>query len=406
MINLTLNSTGPAPQAAPIAAAGIASLDGASAAPQDAGAALPFTALPFAALPFADLLGQLDEGAAVDATADAAAADGSAAAEPAPKTDDSDGDAGQPPVLTAAMTMTMPLLPAALAAANAVANAVAAATATATGPRAGASGGEAPRAEPGAAIATAVSAGPIPSAVAVALPPAAVQAPRATPPARPAADTTMDVQAFAGIDVQASAATASHAVAAAVPTAADGASDLAVKADASVPRDVAGVPGAALAAPAPAATPAGTDTVALSGPPTAWRQSLREALGERLQLQAGHGLEQAVIRLDPPQLGRVEIAIRHSAGSLEVTLSATHGEVLRQLHGVSESLRSDLAQRQYVDVAVTVTPAPRNAAANPFGGDAQGRGRQSGREQEQRTPGLALLDDGPAASGFSLTGRD
>jgi flagellar hook-length control protein FliK len=115
-----------------------------------------------------------------------------------------------------------------------------------------------------------------------------------------------------------------------------------------------------------------------------------------------------VIRLDPPNLGRVEIAIRHSAGSLEVTLSATHGEVLRQLNAVSENLRNDLAQRQYAEVAVTVAPAPRSAAANsnPFGGDAQGRGRQGGSEQEQRAPGHALFDDGPAASGFSLTGRE
>jgi flagellar hook-length control protein FliK len=393
MINLTLSSTAPAPQASPIAAANLARVDGAPAAPQDTGATLPYAAQLFAATPFADLLGQLDESGAVDASTDPVVADGSDV-EPAPDAGDGQGnsDAGQPPALTAAMTMAMPLLPAALAAASAVAAAVAAATAT--GPRIGSDGGEA-RAESGAAIATAINAGPNPAAVAAALPPAdAGQAIPTPPQARPTADATADTQASTA---------AYRATPVAAPTAADGASDLAAKTDAAVPRDGAGVPGAA---PAPAAAPAGTDTVALSGPPTAWRQSLREALGERLQMQAGHGLEQAVIRLDPPQLGRVEIAIRHSAGSLEVTLSATHGEVLRQLHGVSDSLRSDLAQRQYVEVAVTVTPAPRNAAANPFGGDAQGRGRQGGREQEQQTPGLALLDDGPAASGFSLTGRD
>jgi flagellar hook-length control protein FliK len=389
MINLTLSSTAPAPQASPIAAANLARVDGAPAAPQDTGATLPYAAQLFAATPFADLLGQLDESGAVDASTDPVVADGSDV-EPAPDAGDGQGnsDAGQPPALTAAMTMAMPLLPAALAVAAAVA------AATATGPRSGSDGGEA-RAESGAAIGTAIKAGPPPAAVAAALPPAAGQ-PILTPPqARPAADATADTQASTG--------TAQRAAPTAAPITADGASDLAAKTDAAVPRDGAGVPGAA---PAPAAAPAGTDTVALSGPPTAWRQSLREALGERLQMQASHGLEQAVIRLDPPQLGRVEIAIRHSAGSLEVTLSATHGEVLRQLHGVSDSLRSDLAQRQYVEVAVTVTPAPRNAAANPFGGDAQGRGRQGGREQEQQTPGLALFDDGPAASGFSLTGRD
>jgi flagellar hook-length control protein FliK len=162
----------------------------------------------------------------------------------------------------------------------------------------------------------------------------------------------------------------------------------------------------AFAAQAPAAGQRGSDSVALSGPPTAWRQSLHEALGERLDLQLGNRMEQAVIRLEPPQLGRIEIAIRHSEGSLQVTLSATHNEVLRQLQGVSDNLRNDLAQRQYTDVAVTVAPAPRNAAANPFGGDAQGRGRQPGQEQQERGPGLALLDADAGASAFSLTGRE
>src|SRR5436190_2156379 len=78
------------------------------------------------------------------------------------------------------------------------------------------------------------------------------------------------------------------------------------------------------AAGAPVATP---DTVALAGSPAAWRQNLHEALGERLHLQVGNNLDHAVIRLDPPNMGRIEIAIRHAAGSLEVTLSATHGDV-------------------------------------------------------------------------------
>ncbi|MFL6675090.1 MAG: flagellar hook-length control protein FliK, partial [Massilia sp.] len=151
----------------------------------------------------------------------------------------------------------------------------------------------------------------------------------------------------------------------------------------------------------------GADSVKLAGPPAAWRETLHDALGERLQLQLGNNLQQAVIRLDPPMLGRVEIAIRHAAGSLEVTLSATNGEVLRQLHTVSDSLRNDLAQRQYTEVAVTVVPAPRSSAgANPFAGDPQGRGRQPGRDQDDQAPGLALNDAGTASSTFSLNGRE
>jgi flagellar hook-length control protein FliK len=386
MINLTLNNAAQAALAAPIAAA-----NGVPSAPQDAGAALPFVERPMVALVFADLLGQLDVSGADDAADAPADAGSEAAPTPATEEGDSDSDAGQQQVLTAAMTMAMPLLPVALAAANAVANAVGGATGS--GAQADVDT-EASHAAPAAVIASARPAGAIPAAVAITLPMVTEQAPRATPPAQPATD------AVASPD----ATSTPRAIAATIPA---GTADLAAKVDAAAPRDSAVVTGAALAAPAPAAQrDNAADTVALPGPPSAWRQSLREALGERLQMQAGRGLEQAVIRLDPPQLGRVEIAIRHTAGSLEVTLSATHGEVLRQLHAVSDNLRSDLAQRQYAEVAVTVTPAPRNAAANPFGADAQGRGRQGGREQEQQAPGLALFDDGAAASAFSLTGRE
>lgn len=162
--------------------------------------------------------------------------------------------------------------------------------------------------------------------------------------------------------------------------------------------------------PAPAR---GADSLTLTGPPSAWRQSLHEALGERLQLQIGRNAEQATIRLDPPMLGRIDISVRHSGGNLEVHIAATNTEVLRQLNTVSDSLRNDLAGRQYSNVSVNVTEAPRaqastqagNQPSGQPGADAQGRGRQ--QEQEQaRTPGLALNDAGEAGSLFSLYARD
>ena len=160
-----------------------------------------------------------------------------------------------------------------------------------------------------------------------------------------------------------------------------------------------------VAAPAPGATPRTLDTVTLSGPPTAWRQTLQEALGERMQLQVGKNAEQAVIRLEPPMLGRVEIAIRHSAGSLEVDITATHGEVLRQLQSVSEGLRNDLAQRQFSDVSVNIAPAPRAANGAPMFAGGEGRGRQQDGRQQEQGPGQALAEANLGTSPFSLNGR-
>jgi flagellar hook-length control protein FliK len=125
-------------------------------------------------------------------------------------------------------------------------------------------------------------------------------------------------------------------------------------------------------------------------------------------MQVGSNMEQAVIRLEPPNLGRIEIAIRHTAGALEVSLSATHTEVVRQLHAVTDNLRNDLASRQYSEVSVTVAqaaPRAQQGASNPFA-DQQGRGRQHEREQEEAGPGMALAENGNPNTSFSLNGRD
>lgn len=160
------------------------------------------------------------------------------------------------------------------------------------------------------------------------------------------------------------------------------------------------------AAGTPPSSARGADSLVLAGPPTAWRQNLHEALGERLQLQLGRNIDQATIRLEPPMLGRIDIAIRHSGGNLEIHIAASNSDVLRQLNAVSDSLRSDLAGRQYSSVSVNVSDVPRMQASTQAGGqtpgqgqgDAQGRSRQ---EQEQaRTPGRALHDE--TAAGASL----
>ncbi|MCE3606134.1 flagellar hook-length control protein FliK [Massilia sp. P8910] len=154
-------------------------------------------------------------------------------------------------------------------------------------------------------------------------------------------------------------------------------------------------PNAALAAPLDVKLPAN---------PADWQQPLRDALGDRLQLQLGRNIDQAVIRLDPPQLGRIEIAIRHAAGGvLEVNISATHSEVRRQLNSVSDAMRSDLAQRQFSDVAVTITATPRSGAAF---GEQQGRQRQPEREPGENDPGRALAEAGQPSTTFSLSGRE
>ncbi|WP_425251710.1 flagellar hook-length control protein FliK [Janthinobacterium sp. NFX145] len=151
--------------------------------------------------------------------------------------------------------------------------------------------------------------------------------------------------------------------------------------------------------------PAG-DTIKLSGPAQQWQEPLREALGERLQTQLGRNSEHATIRLDPPMLGRIEISIRHTAGALQVNVTASNSEVLRQLQGIGENMRSDLAQRQYTDVAVNISATPRSPAAQAFAeGDARGQ-RQPGRQNDDAEPGRALSDGSTAGTTYAMHERE
>jgi flagellar hook-length control protein FliK len=119
--------------------------------------------------------------------------------------------------------------------------------------------------------------------------------------------------------------------------------------------------------------------------PAQWRQPLAEALGDRLQMQVGRNVEQAVIRLDPPMLGRIDISIRHEAGALQVHISASNADVLRHLHSTGEGLRQDMEQRQGGSVSVQVSDSN-----NPRGGDPRQRPPQADAEDDP--PGKALAE--------------
>lgn len=150
---------------------------------------------------------------------------------------------------------------------------------------------------------------------------------------------------------------------------------------------------------APAAGQAAA-TVKLAGTPEQWQQPLREALGDRLQLQLQRNNDHAVIRLEPPNMGAIEISIRHSAGALQVNLSANNSEVVRQLNTISDGVRQDLSNRQFADVAVTVSSSRAQAQADQGGG----RNGQQRNQDDGRTPGRALTEDDSTAT-FAMTGE-
>lgn len=431
MMSTSVNTSATAPAKASQAADGAQAVQAAQALP--AGEQPAGNAAPSAASPFKQWLGQQAEGtqtaalpAAFAALAQAmqlAAPDQAPAAQQAgtpavaadetkPSADGDDGTTQDTPLLAAMAMPLMPLTPMQIAQAvqiaqtgNGSANGSGSGSSSSSGTAADAAGETGKAAAMGQAPVAGVNAAVQDSTrrTDAALPQLA-QLPLQTAPAAQTARPDDSAVRFA---VQAAAGHAgSSAAANGNPAGTDAVSPQDGKAASSTAAPAVGVAVAA----APAASQPAADTVKLAGPPTAWRQSLQEALGDRLQLQVGKNMEQAVIRLEPPQLGRIDIAIRHSNGTLEVNISASNGEVLRQLQAVGDNLRNDLAQRQYTEVAVSVTATPKSSAASPFADpqqqqqQQQGRGRQPGRDQEE--PGRALAEASNATSAFSLGGRE
>jgi flagellar hook-length control protein FliK len=133
-----------------------------------------------------------------------------------------------------------------------------------------------------------------------------------------------------------------------------------------------------------------TPAVALpAGSPAEWRDALSHALGDRLQLTLKQGADQAVIRLDPPMLGRIDLSIRQDGAALSVHLSASNPEVLRQLQAMGDGLRQDLSGRHAGDL--TVTGANQPSGSNPDA-DARRHGTPLDDDATQAAPGRALAE--------------
>lgn len=125
-------------------------------------------------------------------------------------------------------------------------------------------------------------------------------------------------------------------------------------------------------------------SVAASLPPVAvhkGEQPLVQALAQRIQVQQLQGAKVATVRLDPPQMGSLEIRISHNAaGAVQVHMQASNAEVGRQLTTLVDSLRQELQQRT-TDAQVTVAQG-RGTSAGAGQGDAS---RQQHAPQQQET---------------------
>ena len=121
----------------------------------------------------------------------------------------------------------------------------------------------------------------------------------------------------------------------------------------------------------------------LDGATAEMPQQLQHALGERLNLQVNNQIQHATIRLDPPDMGKIEISLHFEAGKLQVQINAGQGDVYRALQQVSNDLRQALTEQHFVDVDVQVSSQ-----------SAQQQQRQDKQQEQQgETPAAILAND-------------
>lgn len=96
-------------------------------------------------------------------------------------------------------------------------------------------------------------------------------------------------------------------------------------------------------------------TLKLQGPETKWGEQLLQALRDNVELQMQQRVQNTTIRLDPPELGMMEITLSHELGRLNVQISAQHSDVVRLLQQTSDRLRHELVAQNFTQVDVEIS---------------------------------------------------
>ncbi|MBL4280136.1 flagellar hook-length control protein FliK [Vibrio fluvialis] len=85
-----------------------------------------------------------------------------------------------------------------------------------------------------------------------------------------------------------------------------------------------------------------------------WGEQMLQVLHDRVTLQAQQNLQEAKIRLDPPDLGKLDLVVRVEGDRLSVQLNANAAATREALMQVSDRLRAELQSQNFVHVDVNV----------------------------------------------------
>lgn len=93
-----------------------------------------------------------------------------------------------------------------------------------------------------------------------------------------------------------------------------------------------------------------------TSPTSSMASQLNEIVKDKLDLQITTKKQSATIRLDPPDLGRVELKVKMEADKLYITVNASSNHTREAINQTVDRLRNDLAFHGEVDVNVGSLP--------------------------------------------------
>ncbi len=122
-----------------------------------------------------------------------------------------------------------------------------------------------------------------------------------------------------------------------------------------------------------------------------WGEQMLQVLHDRVTLQAQQHLQEAKIRLDPPDLGKLDLVVRVEGDRLSVQINANAAATREALMQVSDRLRTELQSQNFVHVDVNV------------GADQGGQRQSSSQDEAAASPIFAARDTGDEPFTASLS---